>query len=120
MKSFVHFTIVAAICGLISTIALGHNNSDTWGYMRVDNDGAYVIATRCYDIYGNDVNSWQRTPIGGFRSCHGAYIRVDFLFLDAHKTQRFWRSDYDCGNKGLYVTLKGTIDFFTKVEVRCE
>ena len=92
---------------LISGIAWGHNNTNQYGYIRVDSEVPIVISTRCYDGDGDSTNSWKRTPYNQFRSCHGAYMRIDAIGLDHnHVIGRYWRYTYGCGDKGLYLTLK--------------
>ena len=89
----------------------GHkgDNTITYGYIRVDNNGLYTISTRCYNKDGNSTSSWKRTPYNQFRSCHGAYMRIDLM--GSSHVYRIWRHDFNCGKGGLYIsTLKSISD----------
>ena len=55
----------------------GDDYTADWGYIRVDNEGAFVVSSKCYSRSGGGKGSWKRTHAGGFRSCRGAYMRID-------------------------------------------
>ncbi len=130
MNLFIHlmttFIIVIFMnLGLISTMVLAHDgpNTDNWGYIRIDNKRDYPVYTKCYDRYGKG-GSWRTTGKNHFRSCHGAYMRMDFYanrspedFFPTKITQRAWRN---CGDKGLYLKLSDASQGSYKLRKKCQ
>ncbi len=122
MRLLIHFTVIFISYSLVSTIALGHNGENTadWGYIRFDNRAAFTVATKCYNKYGRG-GTWKRTNGGGgFRSCHGAYMRVDPIGFGTNYPAYFSRSRL-CKDKRLYITYRGFItDNDINTEIECK
>ena len=128
MRSFIFYLSIIWFGVFFTSTVLAHGEEppefdeqdrnweeDYWGYIRVDNDGAFVISSKCYSDERKN-SSWKRTYNGGFRSCHGDYIRVDIL---EGGTYYFRRSRYKCGEKGLYIKIYGlTRNVSRKVECK--
>ncbi len=121
MKTFVGFRFVTIFISwaLFSSMALGMSieheepNTNEWGYIRIDNRAGFGLSTKCYTKDGKGSSRWKKANSGGFRSCHGAYMRVDTVV----NTYRFWRSQ--CGDKGLYVKITGSL-FNIYHNLKCE
>ena len=109
MKLFIYLFSVLSVILLTAGMAVSHDedNTDNWGYIRVDNHGAFALATKCYDSEGNG-GTWRTTYSGHFRSCHGAYVRIDIK--GGGGTQRIWRKHFHCGTSGMYVNVEGTVN----------
>ncbi len=112
MNLFIHFITTFTIATLMSLVlapnmVLAHSRTDTndWGYIRIDNLSLNSISTKCYNRYGKG-GKWRKTPgrsyyDNHFRSCHGAYIRIDYSVNNKKTVTRFWRNHFNCGSKGL-------------------
>ncbi len=120
MSVFIHlmttFIIVFLMnLGLLSTMALAHDepNTDSWGYIRIDNKSNFPIYTKCYNQHGKG-GKWRMTWDDHFRSCHGAYMRIDLYVYSSDtdttaekRTIRVWRNSLKCGDRGLYLKMRG-------------
>ena len=102
---------------LVSFSALSEASSS--GYIRIENRAGYVIATNCWDENYNNGAGWKRTSIGGFRSCHGAYMRIDIIGQAGSNKYYYWRRQYNCtqADRRLYLTIRGEM---VKVKVTGE
>ncbi len=129
MRSFTHFTIILIICSFLSTISFGYSPGDTakdtqntkdmqdtentndWGYIRIGNTSdRHRLHTKCYNKYGKGGRWKSVEPNHGrkahYRSCHGAYMRVDvYPEFSTRKllTRRIWRNTYQCKTGSLFI-----------------
>ncbi len=123
MRSFIHFTITLIVLSCLSHVAFGDSsegteknvqdqNSRDWGYIRIDNlSSKHKLATKCYNKYGKGKGRWKTVHpsfhVGDqFRSCRGAYMRVDVFPSHSTRklfTQRIWRDAYECNTGRLYI-----------------
>ena len=95
---------------LVSPTLFAHEGDTAdWGYIRIDNEGGFIISSKCYDRFGGGgKSSWKRTYAGGFRSCHGAYMRVD---VQGGGTQRlYFKRSFHCGpSQAMHVKMWGEL-----------
>ena len=90
---------------LVISSAFGHSGDTAdWGYIKISNYGAFTISTKCYNKDGK-AGSWRTTYTGEWRSCHGAYVRIDVV--GGPKKIRFSRRDYQCHGAPMYVDISG-------------
>ena len=94
---------------LVSFSALSEASSS--GYIRIENRAGFVISTNCWDENYNNGAGWKRISTGGFRSCHGAYMRVDIIGQVDNSKLYYWRRQFNCtqADRRLYLTIRGAI-----------
>ena len=110
------------LLGLLLASSLPSSYGQTpygWGYIRVDNDGAFIISSKCYSESGDGVTKWKKTPAGGFRSCHGFYMRIDVQGSGGTRKMYFKRPYHCVPSQRMYVRIWGTTGS-EHTDVTCE
>ena len=78
------------------------------GFIEITNDSpSLIIRTRCFNRSGVGEGPWKMATSKTFRSCRGAYMRVD---IEGGTQRLYFKRSEHCPTKRLYVTISGTAE----------